>query len=271
MRIFVVETERGPHPRPLSRGEREEKNQLPLSPRGTGGGGLHRATNWFAVLTRTGRLPSLLAAIACAIVLYGFLFSGDYGVNDVVVKGARLGDPVEIASATGAFGDSVFEVEPEVIAERLTALPYMQQVDIETHWPSQIVVNVTERVPAIVWRTEESSFLIDAHGKVLTMAGDSMDLPVVESETIEIEAGGQIDPQWVASVRAVYDSLGPQLDRVIWSDRAGFTARLDDKSVVMLGYPERFPLKLAVYQEVRTTGMVWSVLDLREPDRPYYE
>lgn len=231
----------------------------------------HRAINWFAVLTRTGRLPSLLVAIAGAIVLYGFLFSGDYEVDDVVVKGAQLGDPVEIASASGAFGDSVFEVEPKVIAERLTALPYMQQVDIETHWPSQIVVNVTERVPVIVWETEESSFLVDARGQLLTATGNGMDLPVVESEAVELEVGGQIDPRWVASVRAVYDSLGPQLDRVIWSDREGLTARLDDKSIVMFGYPERFPLKVAVYQEVRTTDMLWSVLDLREPDRPYYE
>lgn len=230
-----------------------------------------RATNWFVVLTRTGRLPSLLVAIACAIVLYGFLFSGDYSVDDVVVQGAQLGDPMEIASATGAFGESVFEVEPEAVAEQLTALPYMQQVDIETHWPSQIVVNVTERVPAIVWQTAESSFLIDAHGQVLTTTGNSMDLPVVESEAIEIEAGGQIDPQWVASVQAVYESLGPQLDRVIWSDREGLTARLDDKSIVMFGYPEHFPMKIAVYQEVRTSGIVWAVLDLREPDRPYYE
>jgi cell division protein FtsQ len=216
-------------------------------------------------------LPSLLVAIACAIVLYGFLFSGDYGVDDVVVKGAQLGDPVEIASATGAFGDSVFEVEPEAVAKRLTALPYMQQVNIETHWPSQIVVNVTERVPVIVWQTEDGSFLVDARGQVLAMAGNGMDLPVVESEAIELEAGGQIDPQLVASVRAVYDNLGPQLDRVIWSDREGLTARLEDKSIVMFGYPERFPLKLAVYQEVRTSDMVWSVLDLREPDRPYFE
>ncbi|MBA2453336.1 MAG: FtsQ-type POTRA domain-containing protein [Chloroflexia bacterium] len=233
--------------------------------------GPHRATNWFAVLTRTGRLPSLLVAIACAIVLYGFLFSGDYGVDDVVVKGARLGDPVEIASATGALGDSVFEVEPETIAQRLTALPYIQQVDIETHWPSRIVVNVTERIPVIVWQTEEGRFLIDAYGQVLTIVGSSVDLPIVESEAVEVEVGGQIDPQWVASVRTVYDSLGTQLDRVIWSDREGLTARLDDKSIVMFGYPDRIPLKIAVYQEVGTTPMVWSVLDLREPDRPFYE
>lgn len=222
-------------------------------------------------LTRSGRLSSLLVAAACGIVLYGFLFSGDYGVDDVVVRGAHLGDPVEIASATGAFGESVFEVQPEVIAGRLAALPYVQQVDIDTHWPSQIVVHVTERVPVVVWRTEESRFLIDAQGQVLTIAGDDMGLPIVESDALELEVGGSIDPRRVAAVQVVYETLGTQVDRVTWSERDGLTARLQDKSIVMFGYPERLPLKMAVYQEVRTTGMAWSVLDLREPDRPYYE
>ena len=231
----------------------------------------HRATNWLSNLTRTGRLPSLLVAVACGIVLYGFLFSGDYGVDDVVVRGAHLGDPVEIASAAGAFGESVFEVQPEVIAERLAALPYVQQVDIDTHWPSQIVVHVTERVPVVVWRTEESRFLIDAQGQVLAIAGADTGLPIVESDALELGVGGSIDPRRVAAVQAVYETLGAQVDRVTWSERDGLTARLQDKSIVMFGYPERLPLKMAVYQEVRTTNMAWSVLDLREPDRPYYE
>lgn len=240
--------------------------------RGPGGESLsHRATGWFSNLTRTGRLPSLLVAAACGIVLYGFLFSGDYGVDDVVVRGAHLGDPVEIASATGAFGESVFEIQPDVIAQRLAALPYVQQVDIETHWPSQIVVHVTERVPAIVWRTEESRVLIDGRGQVLAFTGDDVRLPVVESDALELVVGGSIDPIQVAAVQAVYETLGTQVDRVTWSERDGLTARLQDKSIVMFGYPERLPLKMAVYQEVRATGVVWSVLDLREPDRPYYE
>ncbi len=230
-----------------------------------------RASSWFAVLTRTGRLPSLLVAIACAIVLYGFLFSGDYGVDDIVVRGARLGDPVEIASATGAFGESIFEVEPELIAGRLATLPYVHQVDIEAHWPSQIVIHVTERVPVIVWQTENNAFLIDVQGQVLASSAGNTDLPVVESEASELEVGGSVDPQRVASVQAAYETLGSQIDRVTWSERDGLTARLDDKSIVRLGYPERFPLKLAVYQEFRTTDINWSVLDLREPDRPYYE
>lgn len=237
------------------------------SPRGRRAGGEGR----FAVLTRTGRLPSLLAAVACGIVLYGFLFSGDYGVDDVVVRGAQLGDPVEIASASGAFGNSVFEVQPEIIAERLTALPYVQRVDVETHWPSQVVVNVTERVPAIVWQTEESAFLVDAHGQVLMTAGNDLGLPLVESEAVELEPGGELDASWVAAVQAVHDTLGNQLDWVVWSEREGLTARLNDKRIVVFGFPERLPLKLAVYQEISPADLVWAVLDLREPERPYYE
>lgn len=236
-----------------------------------GEGFSHRATNWFAVLTRTGRLPGLLVAIACGIVLYGFLVSGDYVVDDVVVRGAQLGDPVEIASATGAFGESIFDVEPASIAERIGALPYVERVDVETHWPSQVVVTVTERTPVVVWRTGDGSYLVDAYGHVLGDAGSDSGLPVVESDALEIEAGGFVDPRQVAAVAAVYQMLGTRLESVTWSEREGLTAQLDDRRIVIFGYPEQFPLKMAVFQEFGTIDTPWSVLDLREPDRPYYE
>lgn len=231
----------------------------------------HRATNWFAALTRTGRLPGLLVVIACGIVLYGFLFSGDYAVDDVVVRGAQLGDPVEIASTSGAFGASIFEVEPALVAGRIAELPYVQNVNVETHWPSQVVVTVEERVPVIVWRTAGRSFLVDAHGQILAPASADSDLPVVESDTGDVEIGGAIDPRQVASVQSVYASVGPQLDSLTWSEREGLTAQLDDRSIVIFGYPERFPMKIAVYQDIGTIETAWSVLDLREPERPYYE
>src|SRR5690606_25714323 len=126
----------------------------------------NRVGSWLGAITRTGRLPALLVAGGCLVVLYGFLMSGDFAVDDVTVRGAQLGDPREIAGATGAFGVSVFDVEPDSIASRLSSLPYVERVEVETRLPSRVVVTLTERVPAVIWVTERDSFLVDAYGHV---------------------------------------------------------------------------------------------------------
>lgn len=226
--------------------------------------------SWFKLLARSGRLPALVAAIGCAILLYGFLLSGDFAIDDVTVRGAQIGDPVEIAASTGAFGESVFQVESDQVAQRLAALPYVERVDVETRLPSRLVVSVTERTPVLVWQTSEQAFLIDSRGQVLA-AGNDAGLPLVDSGAIDVKIGGTIGPERVAAVHAVQEALGAQLESMTWDEREGLKARLQDDRVVIFGEPDQLPLKLAVYQELRPTGLTWEVLDLREPDRPYYK
>ena len=96
-------------------------------------------------------------------------------------------------------------------------------------------------------------------------------MPAIDSDAIDVQVGGTVGGERVAAVRAIYETLRTELDLVTWNDRDGFTVRLQDRSLVIFGEPEQLPLKLAVYQEVRNSDIVWSVLDLREPDRPYYE
>lgn len=215
-------------------------------------------------------MPAFLFACGCLVLLYGFLLSGDFDVDDVTVRGARLGDPRDVAASTGAFDQSIFEIEPASIANRLALLPYVESVSVETRLPSQVVVTLSERTPVLVWVTGQTSFLVDAHGKVM-MQGTAPDLPGVESTGLELAPGGSIPAEQVAAVSAIQSEFGPQVDELTWNDRQGFVVRLDDKRMVILGEPERFPKKLAVYREFRATDAVWSVLDLREPDRPYYE
>ena len=226
--------------------------------------------SWFAAVALTGRLPAFLVACGCLVLLYGFLYSGDYAVDDVTVRGTRLGDPFEIAGTTDALGESVFQVKPDRIAAQLTQLPYVQKVEVDTELPSRVVISMTERVPVMVWVTADGPFLIDAHGKVMT-SGDDATLPKVDSDALELEAGNVVDPARVASITAVHEALGPEIDVISWNERNGVTVRLHDKRLLIFGEPDRFPLKLAVYQEFRTGDVTWSVLDLREPDRPFYE
>jgi cell division septal protein FtsQ len=230
----------------------------------------NRMGSWVSDVARTGRLPAFLAACGCMVMLYAFLVSGDFAVNDVTVQGVQLGDPREIAGTTGAFGVSVFRVEPGDIATRLATLPYVERVDVDTRLPSQVVVVLREREPAVVWITSDGAYLVDRHGRVM-MSGVHDGLPAVESDSFELVPGDDVPAERIASVLAAHEALGTDVDALTWNQRNGLTARLQDKRIVIFGEPDRFPLKVAVFQEIRTRDFVWSVLDLREPNRPYYE
>jgi len=226
--------------------------------------------SWFSVVSRTGRLPAFIVACSCAVLLYGFLFSGDFAVNDVTVRGAQLGDAREIAGTTGAFGESLFRVQPDSIAGRLAGLPYVEQVIVETRLPSRVVVTLTEREPVLVWVTSDGPLLVDRHGRILK-AADQNGLPHVESDSVRLQPGGALATGKISAVLALEEEMGPDINVITWNQRNGLTVQRHDGRLIIFGEPDRFPLKLAVYQEVSTRELTWMVLDLREPDRPYYE
>lgn len=226
--------------------------------------------SWFSVVARTGRLPAFIVACSCTVLMYGFLFSGDFAVNDVTIRGAQLGDAREIAGTTEAFGASVFRVQPDRIAERLAEHPYVERVVVETRLPSRVVVTLTEREPALVWVTNDGPLLVDRYGHVLKDA-DQDGLPQVESDSVRLQPGGAIETGKISAVLALQEEIGPDIQVITWNQRNGLTVQLHDGRLIIFGESDRFPLKMAVYQEVSTRDLPWWVLDLREPDRPYYE
>jgi hypothetical protein len=72
-------------------------------------------------------------------------------------------------------------------------------------------------------------------------------------------------------VIAVRAAIGDQIAQLRWTAGDGLVANLRNGREVILGDPARMPMKLAVYQSVVGLNQEWGLLDLREPDRPYYK
>lgn len=203
-------------------------------------------------------------------LLYGFLFSNDFLIASVEVRGVELGDSAEVALAAGAMGESIFRIDAGHAAARVAALPYVERVTVETRFPDRVVISVTERIPAIVWRAGSERLLVDERGNVIGNVGP-VDLPVVIGVETPPEIGSTLDAELVAAVRAIHEALGTRLVELRVDPLDGLTVRLDDGAIVILGTPDDTPLKLAILEEVRAQGGNWSLLDLREPARPYYK
>lgn len=243
----------------------------PVADRGAVGGLGGRLAAWFESILRTGRLPAFLIAAGCGVVVYGFLFSGDYAVSDVVVDGVELSDPAEVAARASVMGISVFRVDPERAAEEIAALPYVHRVSVQAEYPSSVRIEIVEREPVLAWQAENGLALLDERGNVLKIVNGA-ELPVIQGEGTAIEPGDQVPVKRVTAVLAVHDQLGDDVDLLTWSSLDGLTVRLPDKRTVIFGNPDEMPLKLTLYREL--LGVIeepWTVLDLREPDRPAYK
>ena len=232
--------------------------------------GSSRVQRQLAELVRSGRMPAFFVMAGAMLLLYGFLLSGDFLVGSVVVRGASIGDPAQIVTTADAIGEPIFTIDASDSAVRVAALPYVESVTVSTRYPDEVVISVVERTPVVLWQVGSQAFLVDEHGNVLAeQSRDDLPLIVVEGDPPAI--GAVIDPERVAAVIAVREALTGQIEELRWSADDGLVARLHDKRIVVLGNAERLPMKLAVYGEVARLQEPWSLLDLREPDRPYYE
>jgi cell division protein FtsQ len=221
-------------------------------------------------LLRSGRLPALLVMVGGFVLLYGFLFSGDFLVASVVVKGTDIGDPAQVVTTADAIGEPIFTIDASESAERVAALPYVESVTVRTRYPDEVVISVVERTPVVLWQVGSRAFLVDAHGNVLAeQVRDGLPLVIAEEEPPVV--GDTIDAERVAAIIAVRETLADRLEDLRWVPDDGLVARLTDKRIIILGSADRLPLKLAVYGEVARLTEPWSLLDLREPDRPFYE
>ncbi|RIK40370.1 MAG: hypothetical protein DCC58_13965 [Chloroflexi bacterium] len=221
-------------------------------------------------MIRTGRLPALCVVLACAISLYAFLNLSDYQVDTVVVRGATIGDPGQVADASGALGRSIFRIDPDATARAIAQLPWVAKVAVRLQSPDTLVVSLVERVPVAVWVQGGQSVLVDSNGQVL-YAGDAASLPHVRIDDEPLAIGSAVEPADVAAVVALHESLGPELVELAWHDLGGFEATLTDERVVVFGDATQMPLKLAALRGILAqVDQTWSFLDLSEPERPYF-
>lgn len=223
-------------------------------------------------ILRSGRIPAMVVVVACGILLYGFLFSGDFLVASVVVRGASLGDPAEVATVADAIGEPIFSIDASQAADRVARLPYVERVAVRTSFPDKVTITVVERQPVLAWQAGGQTWLLDRRGHVLSGEAPVPDgVPTVMSELDTPKVGDTLDPAIVAAVVAATETLGDVATETRWTRDDGLVATLRDGRTVIFGSPDRMPLKLAVYQTVVGSGAAWQLLDLREPNRPYYK
>lgn len=203
------------------------------------------------------------------ILIYGFVFSGDFKVSELRINGVSYGDSIEVAAQTNAEARSIFEVDAESVAERVTKLPYVQSASVELELPNRLVVDVVERQPVVIWQTEGATVAVDAYG-VVVGEPKNLDLPTVQATGLVPEPGGSVSQPVVAAVQAIASQVA-DVAQIDWSESAGLLVTLNDGRTIDFGIAEQLPAKLTVYQAMQAQlPEDWQSLDLSVPTRPAY-
>jgi cell division protein FtsQ len=220
------------------------------------------ATTW---LWRSGRVGAAIADFNRNILVRSA--KAGFVVEDVVLEGRVYASLRSvIAAADLRRGDSMFGFDPDVVQERLTALPWIQHATVERRLPDTVRIRITERRPAALWQRQGVLSLVDDDGTVITTRG----LGRFRNFIIIV---GKDAPKHVPTLVALLQSEPALARRVSAAVRVGgrrWNLKLSNGIAVWL--PEDDPLgawrrlaELNLRQQILERDV--KVVDLRLPDR----
>jgi cell division protein FtsQ len=99
---------------------------------------------------------------------------GDLGlrVATVTLEGRTHAPRPEVAAAVGLkVGDPIFSFSPETVRQRLVALPWIKDAEVERRLPDSVQIRIRERTPFALWQRQGILSLIDEDGAVITRRG----------------------------------------------------------------------------------------------------
>ena len=242
-------------------------------------------TPLFRVMFRVG-LPSFLLAVTVGLVL------ADQDRRDMIAGGITeirekfqnrpefmvglvsvVGASPELADAVRARLDlhlpkSSFDIDLEAARARIQELDAIARADLIVRSGGVLEVAITERVPALLWRTAEGIEMLDATGhRVASLAArsDRPDLPIVAGDGADAAT-----PEALALLAAANPIL-PRLRGLVRVGERRWDLVLDRNQRILL--PENKPIAaierlIALHQAGDLLGRDILTVDLRTDHRP---
>lgn len=224
------------------------------------------------------KMMALVLLFGASGLLYHVAASDDFHVSDVVVVGAQLVTAAEIRDAAAVNGLNIFWVRQEEVSHRLQAISAIQSARVTTALPNRLEVRIVERAPVAVWQNGDTSFLVDADGRVLRAIDRPVSLPTLHDVGSQpVQTGGTVDVQALATMFRLQQMLpGVAVLRPSefeYSPDTGVTVVTDTGARVRFGFNDDLDWKVAALVALRRDldqrDQHPELIDLRFKDRPY--
>lgn len=147
-------------------------------------------------------LRATLATLAL-LVLVGWWWQ-TFSVKQISVNGASAYSPDLVKTAVSAelkqhwWWRNLSLIDTSSLRKQLLASqPQLADVDISRHWPTGLVLKVSERKPNLEWQTTGKTYLLSGEGIIVAEAGQGSNLKlpvVVDSASLPVKLGDQVAP-----------------------------------------------------------------------------
>lgn len=205
--------------------------------------------------------------VAAGLVVWLVAFSSAFGVKSVTVRGATTVTPAQVvAAARIKSGTPLVRLPTGAVEQRVARLPAVATVSVHTHYPSTVVITITERVPVGYLASGGTYTLVDKTGDQFRTTKDKpANLPL-----FSIPGGAQAR----ASGQAVATVAG-SLPRAVLAkvasiqafDPTAITLLLTDHRVVRWGSADRSADKAQILPALLTQP--GNQIDVTDPDQPF--
>lgn len=203
-----------------------------------------------------------VAVLAGGVYLVGF--SPVLAVSRVEITGTDILAEEEVSQAAAVqLGTPLVRLDIAGIAERVSGLPPVAEVEVTRQWPDQVTIAIAEREPRLAIASGTGYLIADASGVVFDTATSR------PKGLVLVDASPQ-DQRALADAGVVFSSLSEKTANKVTvvqaRGRDSITLRLEDRARVFWGSAEQSELKAEVLDVLLEQG--GSVFDVSAPAHP---
>ena len=222
------------------------------------------------------RVLTLVVVAALAWIGWEVFWSSLFRVTRFRVAGNETLGRAAIVQAADLWDQSIFLADFAAAAERVRALPGIQDARVRGEFPDCCSIEVMEREPQLVWQVAEARYWVDGEGFILP-PGESPPraLVIVDTTATPVAPGGRVDAQAVRTVQQLGRLLPADLQpaNYEYAPQTGITVPGGAGWRACFGTSERLDAKVRILQaildDVQAQGTAVTYIDLRPQGRPY--
>jgi len=236
--------------------------------------------NLKAVIIDYKRLTWVILVFGVALVIWWLLFSPTFLVKDIIYE-HEVSEKIE-NKVESLKGENILLLQlSKLCAEWQKEQPVIKKLIIYRGLPHTLRVNIEERSKAMVWKTADNYYILDATGVAYEDAGKDMKenyMPIIDDSSIPVELGSKIvTADFVVSVQEIFDNITGKIgDETIKEMHVGestFNVTVVTSKDIKIKFDITQPLDLQlealdyIYKEKR--GDIKEYLDVRVIGKAY--
>jgi cell division protein FtsQ len=224
---------------------------------------------------RGARLGGLVVLVLLGWAAYTLFSEPNFFVYTADIRGNVAVSTQEIFAASGIESQSIFWLNPAEVEEKITSLPNIKSAMVSVALPAQVVIDVVERRPELVWQTGETVWWVDQEGMIVPPKENlSGMLRIIDDDLQPLEPGYQIDADIIEGAQTLH-LLVPDVSVIRYSRIQGLTVATPEGWPVYLGDGSEVKAKLvvltALLTDLRERNISPIFIDVRDPLRPFYQ